>query len=96
MVKVVATSFVKEEKRSEFFKVVKELIAITRAKDKGCIKYELFEDSEDSNLLTFIEEWESRKDLDEHINSEHFKRLVPLLHGFLAKEGTLNIYTKVL
>ena len=96
MVKVVATNFVQEEKSSEFLELVEELIELTKAKDEGCIKYELYQDSENANLFTFIEEWESRKCLDKHLASKHFKTIVPLLHGFLAKEGTLNIYKRVL
>jgi quinol monooxygenase YgiN len=96
MIKVVASNFVQEKNRVQYLELVKELVKLTKANDQGCLKYELFEDNENPNLLTFIEEWESKKALDEHLNSKHFKRIVPLLHSFLTKEGTLNIYSKIL
>lgn len=96
MIKVVATNFVQGKNRSQYLELVKELVELTKTNDKGCLKYELFEDTENSNLLTFIEEWESKEALNSHLNSKHFKRIVPLLHSFLAKEGTLNIYSKII
>ena len=57
MVKVVAKNYMKEGKLEDVAKLVKELVDETR-KEKGCIKYELFQDRKSSLILTFIEEWE--------------------------------------
>ena len=42
MLKIVAKNYVKLECKNAFVEAVKELIEETR-KEKGCIKYELFE-----------------------------------------------------
>jgi len=93
MIKVVAKNFLKEGTKEEVLKIFKELVEKT-VEEKGCIKYEVFEDLKNSNILSMIEEWESMEDLTAHMNSEHFKRLVPVLGKFMEKEGEINLYKK--
>ncbi|KHD36697.1 antibiotic biosynthesis monooxygenase [Clostridium acetobutylicum] len=95
MVKVVAKNFIKEEKIEDVLKVAKELVELTVAKDKGCIKYEMYQDLKDKTILTMIEEWESMECLQKHMQSEHFKKLVPMMGEYSKKQGETNIYTKV-
>ena len=95
MIKVVAKNFVEEDKIKEYVKLCKELVQATR-KEEGCIKYEMYQDEKDSTILTMIEEWECREDLDKHMNSEHFTRIVPMLGKFRTKESDLNIYNKII
>lgn len=95
MVKVVAKSFVQEDKLNEVIELYKELVELTR-KEKGCINYELCQDEKDPTILTMIEEWESREALDEHMKSEHFTRIVPKLGEFRSKESIMNIYKKLI
>lgn len=47
--------------------------------DKGCISYDLYESTSVDNHLVIIETWESEDALREHMESEHFKDLVPKL-----------------
>lgn len=93
MIKVVAKNFLKEGTKEEVLEIFKELVAET-VKEKGCIKYEVFEDLKNPNILSMIEEWESMEDLTAHMNSEHFKKLVPSLAKFMEKEGEINLYKK--
>ena len=39
--------------------------------EKGCILYDLHENPDDPDDLTFIEEWESETDLDSHGQAAH-------------------------
>lgn len=95
MLKIVAKNYVKLECKNAFVEAVKELIEETR-KEKGCIKYELFEDTNQQDVLTFIEEWESQEDLKNHSNSTHFTRIVPKLGEFTSKPMEISVYKKLI
>lgn len=95
MVKVVAKHFVKEDKIEEMLSVVKELVSAT-IKQEGCLKYEMYQDEKDKKVLTMIEEWETREDLTNHMNSKEFKSLVPQLGKFMEKSGEINIYNRLI
>ncbi len=60
--------------------VLKSYLEPTRA-EKGCLRYDLFQDNSDTKKFTFIEEWESKEDLDAHAKSAH------LAAGRIALEG---------
>ena len=61
-------------------------------KEKGCKKYNIFCDINDKNHFCLIEEWETRENLDHHIQSFRFGVLMgikPLLQAPLD----IRIYT---
>lgn len=95
MIKVVAKNFIKKDKIEEVLEHIKELVAIT-VKEEGCIKYEIYQDENDKSILTMIEEWESKEALNNHMASEHFKRIVPIIGRFSEKAGEINLYKKVI
>ena len=95
VIKVVAKNFIKLDKKNEVLEIIKELVEKTR-EEKGCIKYELFQDAESEGAITFIEEWESREALGEQMASEHFKRIVPQIKDYTEKDGEISIYTKLI
>lgn len=41
-------------------------------KEKGCVDYIFYQDKEDPSILFVYENWESKEDLDAHMNSKHF------------------------
>jgi len=55
---------------AEVRSVLEGYLAPTRA-EKGCIRYDLFTDDSDPKKFTFIEEWESKADLEAHSQSAH-------------------------
>jgi len=95
MIKVVARNFAQPDKLNEIIELYKELVELTR-KEKGCIKYELYQDENNPAVLTMIEEWESKKALEDHFKAEHFVRLVPKVKKYMLKETDLNIYNKLI
>lgn len=95
MLKVVAKHYVKEDKVEEFIELAKKMVEET-VKEDGCIKYELFQDTEDPKVLTFIEEWEDRAALERHKATEHFVTIVPVLRSFDEKPGDINRYNRIL
>lgn len=61
-------------------------------KETGCLSYAIFCDIEDKNLLTLLEEWRTRKDLDHHLRSEMFSVLLGT-KSLLSEPHGINIYT---
>lgn len=95
MIKVVAKNFAKEDKIKEVTELCKELVEETR-KEEGCIKYEVFQDVNEPNVLTMIEEWDSVEALNKHMKSEHFTRIIPEFGELMDKDGDINVYTKII
>ncbi len=95
MVKVVAKKHVNEGKVEEVVKLYEELVKASR-REEGCIKYELYQDEQDSSILAVIEEWDSKNVLEKHMNSEHFTRIVPMIAELTSKKSDINIYNKLI
>ena len=93
MVKVVAEKYIDEDKLQAFMTLAQEMIELTRKED-GCIEYNIFQDEKDPRHYSYIESWASREHLERHFESEHFKRLVPLL-GDLSEAGPVVIYKEL-
>lgn len=53
------------------------LVQPTR-KEPGCVNYDLHQSPEDKTLFLFYENWTSKRDLDEHLET-------PYLRDFLSK-----------
>lgn len=95
MIKIVAKNFIQEGKSSDFIALAKRLVEATNKNDEGCLKYELFQEISNPNILTIIEEWQNQETLEKHMVSDHFKEIVPLLNSFAEKQGEINMYRKV-
>ncbi len=91
MLIVVANVFLKEGKASEFIEASKHCISETR-KEEGNISYILLQGTENDSNFTFLEEWESKDHLDEHMKTEHFISLVGSMKDLLREPLEVNIY----
>ena len=89
MVRLVAQFFIKEGSFDEAFAVLKELVAETR-KEAGCITYEVYQDTADTNHLFLMEAWESQEILDIHSKSAHFTALVPQIGALSSKPAVVT------
>ncbi|MGB9929403.1 MAG: putative quinol monooxygenase [Methanosarcina sp.] len=94
-IRVVAKCHVKPEKVQEFMDMSKKLVDET-LKEKGCVEYGLYQDLNNPEVLTMLEEWHDECSLDEHMKSNHFKEIVPLFSECLEKEMEVSIYKKML
>lgn len=63
MIKITAKSIVKSGAREEFIATARELVENSRA-EAGNVSYHLYEDIDDPNILTFIEEWKDQAAVD--------------------------------
>lgn len=93
MIQVVAKSFPKPDQVEHVIGLYTELVELTRA-ETGCISYELHQDVKNPEILAMIEVWASMEALQAHLESEHFKRIVPEIKQFMVRETELNIYKK--
>lgn len=65
-------------KRQALLETATELVEFS-LRDKGCIDYDLYASTTGDDRYMIIETWKSEEDLKRHMDSEHFKRLVPRL-----------------
>ncbi len=93
MIRVVAENTVKKDKVEEFIKLAEKLEEMTNQKDEGCIHYALYQDLNDPQKLTFLEEWDSMKALNQHMAAGHFKEIVPQMEA-LTEGKSVNLYKK--
>jgi quinol monooxygenase YgiN len=93
MINIVAKNIVKKEKIEEF-KLLAEKLVKESKKEKGCISYDLYEDIDNSNILTFIEEWIGEEAINLHNKSEHFTTIVPKLRELVESGPEINLYKK--
>jgi quinol monooxygenase YgiN len=63
------------EKQKEVMLTLLSMIEPT-SKEKGCLSYHVLQDIEDKTVFNLIEEWETREDLNRHIQSERFSVLL--------------------
>ncbi|MBP2033449.1 quinol monooxygenase YgiN [Clostridium algifaecis] len=94
MITIVAKSLLKKGKTEEFKILAEELMKESR-NEKGCISYNLYEDINKCNTLTFIEEWQNEEAINLHNNSKHFTNIVPKLVDLQEGETEVNLYKMV-
>ena len=94
MLKVIAQDFIKSEHIQDVMPLYLELVAKTK-EEPLCLSYELYVDQKDPGHFVFIEAWPDRAALDAHCNTEHFKRLVPLIDKHQRSPGTFLLMDAV-
>lgn len=89
---VVATMRAKAGKEQELRAGLESVIEATR-QEAGNVTYELYQGVDDPAVFTFYENWNSKADLDSHLQSPHMKAglagLPDLVEGELSMQ-TLN------
>lgn len=101
MIFVIAESVIKNGCREEFIRIAKANIPTVRA-EEGCISYDLNEDCKEgpaaqnarTNVLTFVECWESPAHLQKHLQAPHMKAFVEKVRG-LREGSALKVVTPV-
>lgn len=93
IIKAVARSIIKEDHLSDAIQLYQLLVNET-VKEQGCILYELFQELDNPNNLTLIEEWEDIEALQLHTQTPHFIDLVKKL-ALYEKELLVLIYKKL-
>ena len=74
---LVAYLHAKPEKRDELLKVLQSFVKPSRA-EPACMEYHLHVSNDDPNLFVFYENWRTRKELDQHLQT-------PILTSFWSQ-----------
>lgn len=64
------------ENQGKWTEIAAELCKATW-QEEGCIFFNFVKNPQNPNRFFIVEEWQSQKHLDDHFESEHFKRLGP-------------------
>jgi quinol monooxygenase YgiN len=62
-------------RRDEILKTLSSMIGPTRVLT-GCVSCRFYQDVENPNVLTLIEEWEYREALDRHVRSNDYRKIL--------------------
>ena len=79
------------DKRTEVMQTLLSMIEPTE-NERGCLSCHVFRDIEEKNVFSLIEEWETRKDLDDHIKSDRFSVLLGT-KSLLCEPQQIEIHT---
>ena len=74
---LIAYLHAKPERREELLKILLSLVKPSR-EETACIDYHLHVSNDDPNLFIFYENWRSREELDQHLQT-------PILTNFWAR-----------
>ena len=65
-------------KKDEVIRLLQSLIDQTRVQT-GCLSCHLYQDVNDQNTVTWTEQWRSQDDLNHHLRSRQYKRILAAL-----------------
>ncbi len=94
MIKVVANHKVIESRIDEFVETGKQMIEAS-LNDAGNMHYTLNKNVQRENEFAIIEMWESQEALAAHMESDHFKKYMPLMSSMLVEAPSIDIYEEV-
>ncbi|KAL7712189.1 ABM domain-containing protein [Entamoeba marina] len=83
--------YFKNEEDKDLLKNVALMIEATK-KDHGCISYTFVQESLNKTHYMMVEQWESKKDLEDHLKTEHYKTFVTYIESISSKPGDLSIF----
>ena len=88
-IQVVAILEAADGKADALHEVAHSILEPTRAED-GCVRYELFQDLRDENVLVFVEEWRDQTALQAHGGREHMVEAQTRMKDLLTGKPTLR------
>lgn len=94
-IRVIALFNAKPEKVEELKTLLSGFVEPTR-KEKGCIRYELHQNTSNSLDFAFIEEWESHETLDAHLQSAHIQAALPHIGQYLTQDPDIRRYIELM
>src|SRR5262249_17963682 len=92
MIVVNGTLQTDDERRARAIEIGQAVAAASRAED-GCISYRVCQDSEDPNLLVFVEEGESEEALQQHFRTPHIATFMGAVPGVAAAPPDVKFHT---
>ncbi len=91
MLILIAKFKTKTESKDDMLGLAKEMLEPSN-NEVGCISYEFFQNSFDKNYFVFVEKWETRKALDFHFETPHFKNFDSKVDAYLSEKPSVISY----
>jgi quinol monooxygenase YgiN len=86
MIIQVVSYICKEDQKEDFWKdIVAAKIEQLGKNECGNIRYNFYSDLEDKNVLLLVESWQDAKSLDDHYQSDNFKKLGDLKKKYVMR-----------
>ena len=79
------------EKRTEIMQTLLSMIEPTET-ERGCLSCHVYQDIEDKNGFSLMEEWQTHDDLDDHLKSDRFSVLLGT-KSLLCEPPQIEIHT---
>ncbi|EOI6975577.1 putative quinol monooxygenase [Listeria monocytogenes] len=92
MLHIEAQITVKKEQTEAFLQAAKEVIAASRAEAENH-GYELVQSVENETVFYMLEKWTDMDAIQQHNDSDHFKKFQKLAADFVAKELEISVLT---
>ena len=81
-------------KELELRGILMGFLAPTR-QEVGCLNYDLHQSNEDPTKFLFHENWESREDLDRHLQSPHILAALPNIQKLWVKPLEVSFWEQI-
>ena len=79
------------EKQKEVMQTLHSMIEPV-CREKGCLSYHVFRDIENQNIFSLLGEWNTRENMEHHINSDRFGVLLGA-RSLLHEPPSVQIHT---
>ncbi|MBC1571768.1 antibiotic biosynthesis monooxygenase [Listeria sp. FSL L7-0478] len=92
MLHIEARMTIKKEQTEAFLQAAKEVIAASQ-EEAGNHGYELVQSTENETVFYMLEKWADMDAIQQHNESEHFKKFQKAAANFVAKELEISVLT---
>ncbi|EAE2480403.1 antibiotic biosynthesis monooxygenase [Listeria innocua] len=92
MLHIEAQMTIKKEQIEAFLQAAKEVIAASQA-ETGNHGYELVQSTENETIFYMLEKWADMDAIQQHNESEHFKKFQNAAANFVAKPLEISVLT---
>jgi len=84
------TIVVPPDQRGGVLQAFRSLLGPTRVAP-GCLRCHVYEDVENENAVTYVEHWSTQEDLERHLRSDDYRKLLTLIEvSTVAPELTFS------
>ncbi len=86
---------VRPEKQRETLQTLRSIVGPTRV-EPGCMRCHVYQDGEDENVLTLVEEWRTEADFQRRLCSKDYRKVLAIMEGAVeAPEFKINTVSHV-
>lgn len=91
MIIVLARLTVQADKKTELLALAQNVIAATR-QESGCLSYSLLDDRYNPTACMFVEQWQDKPALQQHLQTAHIREWRQKSKDLLAAATVIKVY----